>query len=158
MQVVPAADPLVVRKSFVSMVSFIVSGTPWSGPTCLPLIRYVSAARAWSRISGAIVMIAFSAGLRRSILRRWASTTSTGDTARDRINAASSVADFAVSSSDTAVSTNQRARATTEVSDFEKQGIEYRLQSGFYLGAKDPTEVGTLYTINPGHYLQRGVA
>src|SRR3954470_7930604 len=80
------------------MVSFAVKGRPLNGPGSLPDISACSAARARSIASGAIVTMALMAGLISSIRRRCASTTSTGETFRDRIRATSSDADSLVKS------------------------------------------------------------
>ena len=87
-----SGTPPVVGSPWTSMVSLIVNGSPSSGRSS-PFARAASAARAASRArSKSGVTIALSAGLKRSIRRRWRSSSSTADTSRARRAASIAVA------------------------------------------------------------------
>ncbi len=100
------AEPLVVLRPAVSIVSLIVIGTPCSAPRFSPRTTAASASLALSIRSGARVTIAFIAGLSFSIRWRQASATSTGEALRVRISSASLVSDSVIKSALSCVTLN----------------------------------------------------
>ena len=95
-----SGDPKLVRMPAVCVTSLTPMGRPWRGPSRSPAMIAASArCAAACADSAARVTIALSLGLIRAIAARWASSTSTGPTARDLIIAASSTADVLVRAS-----------------------------------------------------------
>ncbi len=94
------SEPQVVRMPAVGTRSFTATGTPCNGPTASPRITAASASHAWAiAASSAIVMKAFNTGCAAWIRSSAARITSTGETPRARIAAASSVAGVKANSS-----------------------------------------------------------
>ncbi len=76
----------------MSIESFAVNGTPCSGPMSPPAMTAASAAFAADSAPSATVTMALTLGSTAAMRSRCACTTSTGETCRVRINAASWVA------------------------------------------------------------------
>jgi hypothetical protein len=95
-----ATEPKVVRTPSVLTRSLTANGTPCSGPSAAPRITAASASRAAARAASPhTVMKALRLAWLFSIRASTPSTTSTGDTARRAISAASSAAEVKARSS-----------------------------------------------------------
>ena len=87
------SEPPIVRTPRVNVRSLMEYGMPWIGPSGRPAITSASASRAWAMAASAVsVQKAFTRGLSRSMRSSTARVSSTGESDRARIMAASSVA------------------------------------------------------------------